>query len=215
MAPHDQPAGPKPPAIAAARETLSRYALSGPAQSPTAVAFDLVGLDEEGSANGAGGQVCRDCVATVAGQALAHLNGAPLPWDPEHGTWKAVVQVGSAAAYDLVGASEVPYDTFCIQCEQLIQGNHVATCNGRWYISGPRRGRDCFCLSIERLRHVRPGDGATGELEDRRGDRYVERVAGAELECQACEEPIHRGEAYCTLVGSSNWIVCCRCTFVY
>ena len=215
MARHDQPAGSEPPAIATARETLSRYALSGPSQWPAAVAFDLVGLDEQGNVNGAGAQVCRDCVATVAGQALAYLKGSPLPWDPEHGDWKAVIQVGSASAYDIVGATEVPYDTFCIECGLLIQGDHIATCNGHWYISGPRRGRDCFCSNIERLRHVRPGDGATGELEDRLGDRYVERDADADLECQACEGPIHPGEGYCVLVGSSNWIVCCRCTFIY
>ena len=47
------------------------------------------------------------------------------------------------------------------------------------------------------------------------GDRYVERVAGAELECQTCEGPIYHDELYCALVGKPNWILCCRCTFVY
>jgi hypothetical protein len=216
MARHDQPAGTEPSAITAARENLSRYALSGASQWPTAVAFDLMGLDEEGNATGGGAQVCRDCIATVAALALAYLNGAPLPRNPEHGAWKAVIEVGPATANDLVAATEVLYDTFCAQCELLIQGNHIASCNGRCYISGPRQGRDCFCSEIERLCYVRPGDGAGGELEDRRGDRYVEHVAGAELECQACEGPIHRGEPYCELVGKRpRWIICCRCTFVY
>src|SRR5262245_14650228 len=109
---------------------------------------------------------------------------------PRRQPWKALVQVGSVAACDLVAATEVLYDTFCIRCGQLIQGNHVATCNGRWYIGGPRRGRDCFCFEIERLHQVRPGDGAAGELVDRRSDRYAERVASAELERQACGGPI-------------------------
>jgi hypothetical protein len=43
----------------------------------------------------------------------------------------------------------------------------------------------------------------------------VERVAGAELECQACEGPIHRGELYYALVGKPTWMVCCRCALVY
>jgi hypothetical protein len=126
----------------------------------------------------------------------------------------AVGEVGSAAAYDLHGVSEVLYDTFCAQCQDPIVGNHIATCNGERYIAGPRQGRSCFCAGITRLYHVRPGDGAVGELQDRRGDRYVEHIAGAELTCSACEGPIHRDEAYVRQAGST-WIECGRCTIVY
>ncbi len=215
MAHHDQQGvGAEPPAINAARETLARYARHGASLSPASVAFDLVGLDAEGSANGAGAQVDRDCIAVVAGQALACMNGAPLPSDPGQGTWNAVAQVGSAAAYDIAGVSELPYDTFCAECGLLLEGSHIATCNGFHHIAGTRQGRACSCSGILRLQHVRPGDGAAGELQDGRGDRYVERHAGAQLSCGACEGPVHSGEVYYAQVDST-WIECCRCTVVY
>jgi hypothetical protein len=136
--------------------------------------------------------------------------GAPLAADPA--TEAPVVQVGSAAAYDITSATELPYDTFCAQCGLLLEGNHVPTCNGVHYVAGALR---CpACAGLQRLQHVHPGDGAAGELQDRRGDRYVERRAGAELGCGACEGPIYPGEPYYAQVGST-WIECCRCTVVY
>jgi hypothetical protein len=206
----------QPTAIADAREALSQFARHGGSYSPASVVFSLASLDEHGSSTGDGAHVCPDCVSTVATQALACLDGVPLPWDPQRGTWKIVDLFGRAATYDLVGATALEYDTFCAECRLPIVGNHIPSCNGRSYVAGigDRAGRACFCSDIDRLHHVRPGDGAAGELEDRRGDRYLERRAGALTECDVCEGPIHRGELYFALVAST-WVRCRRCTIAY
>jgi hypothetical protein len=154
------------------------------------------------------------CVTTVAAQALAHLDGSPLPPDRPRGAGKALFECGSSVGYDIVGSTQLPYDTFCAECELPIIGDHITLCNGRRYVAGPREGQPCSCRDIRRLHHVRPGDGAAGELQDQRGDRYIELRAGAQLRCDTCEGPIHVSEFYYGRV-TSTWIECRRCTYVY
>jgi hypothetical protein len=204
----------EPPVIATAREELGSYARLGASYSPASIAFDLIALDQHGSCTGAGATVCRDCVSKVAANALAYMSGAPLPWDPTTGTWKAVVQCGSALAYGLPGASELAYDAFCAECERLITGNHVHNCNGRSYIAGVREGLPCRCPDLVRFQRVAAGAGVT-QFEDPHGDRFVERLARAARTCDACEQPIANGKLYYAQVARSAWTRCCRCTQAY
>ena len=167
---------------------LALYFLRGAEAAPEAVAFDLIALDTDGSSTGAGATVCRDCVSRVGAEAFARVFGTSPPADPEPGTWKAILDVGAAPAYDLVPQSELQYDAYCAECALPIIGNHVHACNGRSYIAGPGEGRPCSCPDIRRL-HKSRGD-RPGPLEDQDGVLYVERTALMALVCDACPEPI-------------------------
>lgn len=195
-----------------ARDTLALYFLRGSAPAPGAVAFDLVALDSQGSSNGAGVTVCTDCVSRVAAEAFACMYGMTPPADPEPGTWKALIEVGAAPVYDLTPQSALPYDTFCGECERLVTGNHINSCNGRWYVAGPREGRACFCNDLVRLSPVHRGDRS--RLQDQHGNLYREEIAGTRGGCDRCEGPIRAGEvSFVRLVTAGS--LCCRCAMAY
>jgi hypothetical protein len=195
-----------------ARDALALYFLRGSAPAPGAVAFDLIALDLEGSSTGAGATVCTDCVSRVAAEAFACMYGTAPPADPEPGTWKALIEVGAAPVYDLTPQGELLYDAFCAECERLITGNHIHSCNGRWYIAGPREGQACFCHDLLRLYPVRRGD--RNRLQDQHGNLYREEIASVRGRCDRCEGPIRDGELSFVCLGAAGRL-CCRCAMAY
>jgi hypothetical protein len=195
-----------------ARDTLALYFLRGSAPAPGAVAFDLIALDPQGSSTGAGVTVCTDCVSRVAAEAFARMYGMTPPADPEPGTWKALIEVGAASVYELAPQSELPYDTFCGECERLLTGNHINSCNGRWYVAGPREGRVCFCDELVRLSAVRRGDRS--RLQDQQGNLYREEIAIIPAGCDSCGGPIRVGEVSFVSLATAGPL-CCRCSMAY
>lgn len=140
------------------------------------------------------------------------MYGVTPPADPEPGTWKALIEVGAASVYDLTPQGELPYDTFCGECERLVTGSHINSCNGRWYVAGPREGRACCCYDLVRLSPVRRGD--RNRLQDQHSNLYREEIATIRAECDHCEGPIRAGEVSFVRLDTVG-LLCCRCSMAY
>ncbi len=89
---------------------LREYARRGARRWPGASYFVVAALDGQGQTTGSGADLCRDCVQSVA---RALTDGR---------TCRAIETVGSAAAYDIRGESDLDALRWCAECGLQIEG---------------------------------------------------------------------------------------------